>query len=163
MGEFKEKNGQTRVGRFLEKSAPWILDVAGDLTGVDALNALSDVISNDSTIKEGDRLQALALLQNDIQDRQNARDMQKAALQQSDLFSKRFVYYLASFIMFTLFVLMIMLFYVTIPEGNGEIIYMAVGMFLGIASTVAAFFFGSSQGSKDKQAGIAQVLQSLKK
>jgi len=28
---------------------------------------------------------------------------------------------------------------------------------------VAAFFFGSSQGSKDKQAGIAQVLQSLKK
>lgn len=162
MGNFKEKTGKTRVGTFIQKTAPWLLDVAGDLTGVDALNELSEVIQNDGKMSPEEKAMAIELLQLDINDRDSARKMQQAALQQGDLFSKRFVYYLAGFIMLVLAALLILLFYVQIPKGNGEVIYMAIGMFLGIASTVAAFFFGSSSGSKEKQEGINRIMDKIK-
>jgi len=57
-----------------------------------------------------------------------------------------------------LFVFVILLFFVTIPTGNSEIVYMTFGTFIGIVGTVAAFFFGSSSGSKEKSDGIKSVL-----
>lgn len=155
----KEK---TKVGAFIAKAAPWLLDVAGDITKIGALNELADKIENDDRMDPVDKQVALELIQAALKDRANARDMQRTALQQTDMFSKRFVYYLASFIMLVLSVLLVLLFYVEIPEGNGEIIYMAIGIFMGIASTVAAFFFGSSSGSKDKQAGIDRLIEKIR-
>lgn len=163
MGEYKDKTGKTRVGTFLQTVAPDVLDFAGDLTGVSALNKLGDMIQNSDVLSEQDKNIALEMLKLDIDDRRGARDMQVAALSQDDLFSKRFVYYLTSAIFAILLVLIVLLFFVDIPEGNGEIIYMAVGMFLGIVSTVAAFFFGSSSGSKEKQDGILKTLQGRKR
>jgi hypothetical protein len=163
MGKYKDETGKTRIGSFLQKAAPHVLDVAANLTGLDALGAISDAILNDDKLTDGQKVQAQHMIALDMEDIKNARDMQKAALMQNDLFSKRFVYYLASFVMFVLAALLIMLFWVEIPEGNGEIIYMAIGMFLGIASSVAAFFFGSSAGSKEKQAGIDKMIGSIKK
>jgi hypothetical protein len=43
----------------------------------------------------------------------------------------------------------LLLFFVTIPTGNSKIVYMTVGTFIGIVSTVAAFYFVSSSGSKE--------------
>jgi steroid 5-alpha reductase family enzyme len=57
-----------------------------------------------------------------------------------------------------LFVFVILLFFVTIPTGNSEIVYMTFGTFIGIVGTVAAFYFGSSSGSKEKSDGIMRVL-----
>ncbi len=57
-----------------------------------------------------------------------------------------------------LFVFVILLFFVTIPTGNSEIVYMSFGTFIGIVGTVAAFFFGNSSSSKDKSDGIMRVL-----
>jgi len=61
-----------------------------------------------------------------------------------------------------LFVFVILLFFVTIPTGNSEIVYMTFGTFIGIVGTVAAFFFGSSSGSKEKSDGILKVLGKMK-
>jgi len=89
-------------------------------------------------------------------------EMQIAALGQDDVFSKRYAYYLSSAIFGMLFVFVILLFFVTIPTGNSEIIYMTFGTFIGIVGTVAAFFFGSSSGSKEKSDGIMRVLRKMK-
>ena len=56
-----------------------------------------------------------------------------------------------------LFVFVILLFFVTIPTGNIEIVYMTFRTFIDIVGTVAAFFFGSSSGSKEKSDGIMRA------
>lgn len=70
---YKEKNGTTRVGdalRWLAKQgktiAPEILDIAGNITGIDSLNKLSDVISKDKELTEIDKQLLLAELQQDV-------------------------------------------------------------------------------------------------
>lgn len=70
---YKEKNGTTRVGdalRWLAKQgktiAPEILDIAGNITGIDSLNKLSDVISKDKELTEVDKQLLLAELQQDV-------------------------------------------------------------------------------------------------
>lgn len=42
------------------------------------------------------------------------------------------------------------LFFVPIPEQNQKIALVLLGVVIGWASSVVAFHFGSSQGSKDK-------------
>ena len=69
------KNGGkgTAVGnalRWLAKQgktiAPEILDIAGNITGIDSLNRLSDVISKDKQLTEVDKQLLLAELQQDV-------------------------------------------------------------------------------------------------
>jgi len=162
MGKYKEENGKTRVGAFLETVAPDILEIAGDLTGVGALEKLGKMIGNNDTLSEENKTIALEMLKYDTDDRKSAREMQIAALGQDDIFSKRYAYYLSSAIFGMLFVFVILLFFVTIPIGNSEIVYMTFGTFIGIVGTVAAFFFGSSSGSKEKSDGIMRVLGKMK-
>lgn len=70
---YKEKNGTTRVGdalRWLVKQgktiAPEILDLAGNVTGIEGLNKLSDAISKDKELTEIDKQLLLAELQQDV-------------------------------------------------------------------------------------------------
>lgn len=156
----KEK---TKVGAFLQKVAPTLLETAGTLTGISGLKDLGNMIKGSPDLSENDKNIALELLKLDIQDRESARAMQMAALGQDDVFSKRFIYYLAAFIMVSLMILLVMLFFVQIPEGNSEIVYMAIGIFMGIVSTVAAYFFGSSSGSKQKEEGLMQAIRNKRK
>lgn len=159
MGKFKDENGKTRVGAFLETVAPTVLELAGDLTGVGALNKLGEMIDKSPDMSEQDKNIALEMLRYDVEDRKSAREMQVAALGQDDVFSKRFNYYLASAIFGVFSIVLILLFFVEIPEGNNEIVYMGFGTFIGIVGTVAAFYFGSSSGSKDKTEGLMQAMK----
>ena len=94
----------------------------------------------------------------DYQNTNDARDMQKVALQQDDKFSKRFVYYLASF---WSFVCVIYIFFITfgnIPSDNIRFADTILGFLLGtIIATIINFFLGSSKGSADKQDFINQL------
>lgn len=81
MGEFKDKHGQTRAGKFLRNAAeagkeiaPEVLDMAGDLTGVDALKRLGDAIDRDDKMPDEDKELALEMLQLDIADKKNERE-----------------------------------------------------------------------------------------
>lgn len=86
-----------------------------------------------------------------LADLNSARDMQKAALSQEDLFSKRFIYYYAMFITFVSFVYIFMITFSPIPEGSVRFADTVLGFLLGVGlSSIINFFFGSSKGSKDK-------------
>jgi len=81
----------------------------------------------------------------------NARQMQVAALQQDDLFSKRFIYVFATF--WSLFAAGYIAFitFGTIPADNQRFADTILGFLLGtVVATILQFFFGSSMGSKEK-------------
>lgn len=70
---YKDKNGTTRVGdalRWLVASgkdvAPEILDIAGNLTGIESFNLLSDKIKTDGQLSETDKQMLLAELEFDV-------------------------------------------------------------------------------------------------
>ncbi len=73
MGDYKKKNGTTRVGdalRWLVKQgkevAPEILDIAGSITGIDALKDLSNKIEGDGQLSETDKQLLLEELRYDM-------------------------------------------------------------------------------------------------
>ena len=80
-----------------------------------------------------------------------ARDMQKVALQQDDTFSKRYVYYLATFWSFVAVGYIFLITFLTIPETNVRFADTTLGFLLGtIVATIINYFFGSSKSSSDK-------------
>jgi hypothetical protein len=94
----------------------------------------------------------------DYQNTNDARDMQKVALQQDDKFSKRFVYYLASFWSFFCVVYIFFITFGNIPSDNIRFADNILGFLLGtIIATIINFFLGSSKGSADKQDFINQL------
>jgi len=69
MGEYKEKKGKTRVGNFLKSIkgvAPDVLNLVGNITGVDMLKNLGNAIKSDSMMSEDDKATAIELLELDI-------------------------------------------------------------------------------------------------
>jgi hypothetical protein len=150
------KNGGegTNVGRFLrglKDVAPDILNIAGAVTGIDALKVLGDKIKGSDSISEQDKIIALEMLKIDLADLADARDLQKIALQQTDLFSKRFIYYLTIGVFGFSVTIVFLLFFVEIPEKNRDVINFILGVVVGTGLTgIFQYFFGSSQGSRDK-------------
>lgn len=59
-------------------------------------------------------------------------------------------YVLGGLIVIGFFALLILLVCKTIPEGNAEMLHMVVGALIGSFVTVVGFYYGSSQGSQDK-------------
>lgn len=73
MPDYKDKNGTTRVGdalRWLVKQgkevAPEILKIAGNVTGIEALEQLADKISTNKTLSEIDKQMLLEELRFDM-------------------------------------------------------------------------------------------------
>lgn len=88
----------------------------------------------------------------------NARNMQVEALKQDDTFSKRYVYYLATFWSLVAFLYIFLITFLTIPQSNIRFADTVLGFLLGtIVATIINFFFGSSKGSTDKQEIINQL------
>ena len=81
----------------------------------------------------------------------SARDMQKVALQQDDIFSKRYVYYLATFWSIVAVGYIFLITFISIPEANVRFADTTLGFLLGtIVATIINYFFGSSKSSSDK-------------
>jgi len=81
----------------------------------------------------------------------DARDMQKVALQQSDVFSKRFTMYLTTFWSLSAVAYIAFITFSNIPDKNVRFADTILGFILGtVVSTLLNFWFGSSIGSKDK-------------
>ena len=90
----------------------------------------------------------------------DARAMQVAALNQSDLFSKRFVMYLAMFWSVTAVIYIFLITFTTIPDLNIRFADTILGFLLGtVVATILNFFLGSSASSKEK----TEVLAGMKK
>ncbi|MCK5774808.1 MAG: hypothetical protein KAH25_01460 [Bacteroidales bacterium] len=114
---------------------------------------LDDNITNDeerlvlkAKLTELETLQQQQIL-NDVN---SARDLQKEALQQNDIFSKRFVYYFAIILVVISFTYIFVTSFYKMPETNNRLVDLLTGGVITIISTIVNFFFGSSKGSRDK-------------
>ena len=91
MGDYKKKNGTTRVGDFLRGVvgvAPEFLDLAGSITGIEALSRLADKIEGSDSIAQKDKDIALAMLKMDMVDMQEVTKRWEADLHSDNKLSK---------------------------------------------------------------------------
>ena len=156
MGKYKDENGTSRVGDILKSIGKSdiiekAIGIAGNVASGNYLGAIKTLVSKDPDISPAQLEQINKEIEQEYKDRANARALQIAALDQEDLFSKRFLYYFAFGICGFSMVIVIMLFFVEIPESNQRIVDMILGVIIGSGLiSVINFFFGSSKGSKDK-------------
>jgi len=148
MGKFKEKNGKTMVGAFLQSVAPNIIDVVGDvLPSNGALGIVKNLIQKDDKLSANEKVEALRLLQLDLENVKDARDMQKEALKQNDVFSKRFLYYLSTF--WSLIAAVYFFLATFTPVMNDKIADIILGFLLGsVVGVMMNFFYGDSHKVK---------------
>ena len=98
-----------------------------------------------------------------LADTQSARQMQTAALNQSDLFSKRFIYYFAMFWAVAAAIYIGFITFAPIPEANIRFADTILGFLLGtIVSQIISFFYGSSSSSQSKDELIKSVVEGVK-
>lgn len=151
----KAKKVLTSKGKDVGQLA--IAAATGDFKGV--LSEVGDILGSDLT-KEGKELSEefkisikefeLEFAKIEAADRNSARDMQEEALKQGDLFSKRFIYYLAGFWSVVGASFVFLVFFINIPEKNLRLVDTLEGFVLGnIVASVMAFFFGGMNKGDD--------------
>lgn len=158
--------GRLLAGEKGAEVAGKVIDVAQQVSGLrDASEIIRSAGNPEAAAKLRSELLGLAdkEAEREAQDRANARDMQKAALGQDDLFSKRFVYYFASaWSLFTmLYIALITL--ANIPEANQRYADTILGFMLGtLVATIINFFFGSSKQSQSKDVSITALIEAMR-
>lgn len=95
----------------------------------------------------------------EVADRDSARKLQIAALQQDDIFSKRFNYYFAMGWSIFSMIYFVMVTFIDLPKDGVNFANIILGFLLGTAiAAIFNFYYGSSQGSKDKNKEIAEMM-----
>ena len=150
--------------QFLAKTAPALATaVAGPLGGI-AISAIAKQFGVADTVEAvtkavvEDPEAALKLAQIDVEklkmqyaNTADARAMQVAALNQSDVFSKRFTMYLTAFWSVAAVTYVGFITFGVIPDKNVRFADTILGFILGtVVATMLNFWFGSSIGSKEK-------------
>ncbi|MDR5590258.1 hypothetical protein [Christiangramia sp. SM2212] len=79
----------------------------------------------------------------EIEDTQNARQMQVEALRQDDKFSKRFVYYFSAAVISIILLGLGGLLYFDIPQQNEVLVTRIVDLFKDLAMIILPFYFGT--------------------
>lgn len=164
--EDKKPFKETKVGKFLSEKAPEVLNAIGNvLPDQGTFGVVKRMISGHQVLSQEDKEQFAAMSKDfekeifgmELSDRAGARTMQITALQQEDHFSKRYIYYLASFIILSATGFGFLLFFVNVPPENKRMVelFSDVYLFAG-AMLILNFFFGSSKSSLDKTKMLAK-------
>ena len=150
--------------RLLGNIAPTLASIVAGPAGGAAVSAIARHLGVTDTVEAvtkavaSDPDAALKLAQIDLEtlkvehaNTADARAMQVAALQQSDVFSKRFTMYLTGFWSVSAAVYIAFITFSIIPETNIRFADTILGFILGtVIATMLNFWFGSSIGSKEK-------------
>jgi len=154
----KKSFKETAIGGFLGKVAPAVLDTVGD--AFPPVKVLASLFDHELQVSGEDQKrfdELLAQYENEelklyLADVADARDMQKTALGQDDVFSKRFIYWLTAGSLFLGFLYVFVITFITIPAENQRFADTILGVVISIIfGTIYNFYFGSSKGSKEKQ------------
>ena len=115
MGDYKKKNGTTRVGdalRWLVKQgkevAPELLTVAGNITGIDQLKVLADKIKGDKELSQIDKEMLLEELRHDMIEMQETTKRWVADMSSDSWLSKNIRPLSLAFLTLTLFIYIIL-------------------------------------------------------
>lgn len=143
-----------------------IVSIAGTVTGGKTPEEITEALQRDAGLQQELKLRLIdnaheldKLVFDDVK---NARAMQIAALQQDDIFSKRFIYYLATFWSAVSAAYIFMITFFEIPEQNIRFADTITGFLLGtIVATVVQYFFGTSRGSHSKDGVINQMIERI--
>ncbi len=115
MPSYKDKNGTTRVGdalRWLVKQgkevAPEILKIAGNVTGIDALEQLADKILTNKTLSETDKQMLLEELRFDMIEMQEVTKRWQYDMQSDSWLSKNIRPLSLAFLTLSLFIYIIL-------------------------------------------------------
>lgn len=96
------------------------------------------------------------------EDTDSARKMQMAALAQGDVFSKRFIYWFAAIWSVMACIYIGFITFGEIPEKNIRFADTILGFILGtVIATILQFFFGTSQGSRNKDETLAAAIKGV--
>lgn len=138
------------------------LDYVQEKTGVELKPDMSP--AEIAALRESAQKHEEFRIDQDNKNTADARGMQKAALAQDDLFSKRFIYYLAAFWSIFAAVYIGFITFGNIPPANVRFADTILGFLLGtLLGMILNFFFGSSSGSSTKQGMIADLIEKIKK
>jgi hypothetical protein len=167
---------ETGFGKFLHNAADKVPSLAGDILEIatsgnpvaksleivkeklDARSGVTDdpqekvAINNLLLEMEKNKQDWVAeMYRTEVDDRKSARQLQMKALDQDDKFARRYIYYLATFIIVSATIFGVMFFFVDVPERNMRLVEMFADIYLFAgAIMVIQFYFGSSMGSKTK-------------
>jgi hypothetical protein len=138
-----------------------VLDIAQVVTGAPTADAAAAMIAADPA-KQLEFQQSVLAAETDLAkaqyaDMASARHLQEVALQQDDLFSKRFIYmFAAAWSVFTMLYATLVTFYTpATAEGKG-IAQTVLGFLLGTAvASIFSYFYGSTKGSAEKTRMLA--------
>jgi len=115
MGDYKKKNGTTRVGdalRWLVKQgkevAPDILNVAGSITGIEQLKDLASKIEGNTQLSETDKQLLLEELRYDMIEMQESTKRWQADMNSDSWLSKNIRPLSLAFLTLTLFIYIIL-------------------------------------------------------
>lgn len=163
----------TNFGKLLEQKLPEAAQVVGEiLPDSGAMGIVKNLIQKSAALTPVDKNalleQAKQFEETEmaayLKDGEDARDMQKVALTQTDLFSKRFLYYFAGAFMLLTFVYLFTVTFYEVPKENQMTVNTATPLLLSAGfGTVMGFFFGSSKCSREKDEAIMSALKGLGK
>lgn len=138
-----------------------VVEIAQAVTGTAAPDTALAALNADPA-KALEFQQALLAAEADIRkaelaDMASARHLQEVALQQDDLFSKRFVYYFAAaWSVFTMMYISAITFWPPESESGKAIANTVLGFLLGTAvASIFSYLYGSTAGGKAKSALLA--------
>jgi hypothetical protein len=124
----------------------------------DSVAAVAQAIAGDPQAADKLREMELEYARIHLANVKGARDMQNNALNQSDVFSKRFIYYFASFWSVSAVVYIGFITFATIPKDNIRFADTIIGFLLGtVVATILNFFYGTSKSSQDKTDKLAEM------
>lgn len=141
-------NGLTKVAEaVVEKGVDAVSEKLGvDLTPKEDGNLSVEQIQQ---VKEAAMKHEEFMVEQELKNTTDARNMQIEALKQDDLFSKRFVYYFSVGWSIVASIYMFLATFLTIPPDNLQTSYTIMGFLLGqVISTMMSFFLGSTLSSK---------------
>jgi hypothetical protein len=129
----------------------------------DSVAAVAQAIAGDPEAGKKLREMDMEYAKLHLENVKGARDMQAAALGQSDVFSKRFIYYFAAFWSVCAVVYIACITFATIPEQNVRFADTILGFLLGtIVATFMNFFYGTSKSSQDKTDKMAEMAKEMR-
>jgi len=146
-----KKFKDTKLGKFLGKTAPHILDVAGDLLpDAGVLGIVKNLVEKDEKISPEDKKEALAqtkeMYELEIKDRESARNREIEVKKTGD---KDLMMMLTGIVGLLSFVFVI--YAVVYEEGvlNNDLFVHLMGMIEGVViSNIFAYYYGTSSEKK---------------